>query len=97
MKYEPQVSVFTTKFWTFYGLKVHIPGKMVVYVILISTLPVLKGKNAGKFVREALMEKATIKPVASLLPVQKYFSRNWSFILFPLPLINGPFLVSGFV
>ena len=81
----------------FYGLKVHIPGKIVVYVILISTLPVLKGKNAGKFVRETLMEKATIKPEASLLPVQKYFSRNEALFSSLSPLINGPFLVSGFV
>lgn len=89
----------------------HIPGKIFVYLILMSTLPVLKDKSAWKFVRETLMEKklhtelktnilagsqATIKPVASLLQVQKYFSRNWSYILPLSLLVNGPFLVSGF-
>ena len=59
MKYEPQVSGSPQSFEHFYGLKVHIPGNIVVYLILISTLPILKGRGAWKFVREKLMDKSS--------------------------------------
>ena len=99
MKYEPQVSGFTTKFWTFLWSKSAHTRKNFCLFNFNVNIASFKGQKCleirawntdgkklhtkQKTIKLACSE-ATIKPVASLLQVQKYFSRNWSSVLCPL-------------
>lgn len=111
MKYEPRVSSFTTKFWIFLWSKSAHTRKNCCLFNFNVNIASFKGQKCleicawntdGKKLHTELKtnilagSQATIKPVASLLQVQKYFSRNWSYILPLSLLVNGPFLVSGF-
>ena len=112
MKYEPQVSGFTTKFWTFLWSKSAHTRKIVVYLILISTLPVLRAKVPGNSCVKHWWKKAPYKTknhktslftgyhkTCSVACCRcKNISRLTGGLFSALSLwVNGPFLVSGFV